>query len=82
MEQGTHYSAARGGGEIMNQQWRDLRLSPELCAAAERRFGKDFSSLEQFLEFVLKELVSTDADVLDENEQRAVEARLRDLGYI
>ena len=66
----------------MNQKWRDAQLPEELCAAAEERFGSDFSSLQEFLEFIVRELVATDAAALDQNELHVVEERLRDLGYI
>jgi hypothetical protein len=38
--------------------------------------------LESLLEFVLRELTENDAEVLDQTEQKILERRLRDLGYI
>ncbi len=61
---------------------RDVRLPSELCRAAEERFGARFGSLEELLTFVLQELVRDDAAQMDEGEQRIIEERLRDLGYI
>ncbi len=59
-----------------------LRLPAELCAAAEQRFGHDFESLEALLEFILRELLRDEALQVDQAEQRLVEERLRDLGYM
>jgi hypothetical protein len=60
---------------------RSLQLPAELCRAAEEKFGKKYGGLESFLEFVLRELVR-DETPLDESEQRVIEQRLKDLGYL
>jgi len=59
-----------------------LRLPADICAAAEERFGQSFGSLEDLLGFVLRELLRDEARQLDQSEQRIVEERLRELGYI
>ena len=61
---------------------RQILVPEELCASAEAKFGARFESLELFLEFVLRELVRDDAEVLDKAEQAVLEKRLRDLGYL
>lgn len=61
---------------------RTVTLPAELCAQAEKRFGEKFSTLEQLLEYVLRDLVRDDAAQADEGEQRMIEQRLRDLGYL
>lgn len=61
---------------------REVRLPNDLCLAAERRFQEEFSSLEDLLIFVLKDLVRDEASALDQAEQRIIEERLRDLGYL
>jgi hypothetical protein len=61
---------------------RTVTLPAELCAQAEKRFGEKFSSLEQLLEYVLRDLVRDDTAQADEGEQRMIEQRLRDLGYL
>jgi hypothetical protein len=61
---------------------RDLQLPAELCKSAEERFGAHFDSLEQFLIFVLQELLRDNAAQMDQAEQRIIEERLKDLGYI
>ncbi len=66
----------------MSVEWRDLRLPADICAAAEERFGQSFGSLEDLLGFVLRELLRDEARQLDQSEQRIVEERLRELGYI
>jgi len=62
----------------MNAPVRQLSLPLDLCEAAEKKFG----NLETFLTSVLRELLRDDAAVLDQNEQRIVEERLRELGYL
>ena len=63
-------------------EMRTVTLPAELCAQAEKRFGEKFSSLEQLLEYVLRDLVRDDTAQADEGEQRMIEQRLRDLGYL
>ena len=66
----------------MNNTVREVRLPADLCAAAEQKFSPRFADLEALLVFLLHEVLRDDAAVLDQNEQRIVEERLRDLGYI
>lgn len=54
----------------------------ELCAAVEKKFAGKFASVEELLVFVLRDLLRDDAVQLDRNEQKLVEQRLRDLGYL
>jgi hypothetical protein len=61
---------------------RDIRLPADLCAIAEQKFGHRFHSLEDLLVFVLRDLTRDDAVQFDLAEQKIVEDRLRDLGYI
>jgi hypothetical protein len=61
---------------------RELRLPEELCAAAEKKFGKKFTSVEELLVFILRELLRDQTAQQDAAEQRIVEERLRNLGYI
>ena len=61
---------------------REVHLPADLCEQAQARFGKQFSSVDDLLVFVLKELVRDDAHKMDENEQRMIEERLRGLGYL
>jgi hypothetical protein len=66
----------------MPDNMREVRLPSELCQAAEQRYGARFGSLEQFLALVLQELLRDDAAQMDQAEQRIIEERLKDLGYI
>jgi hypothetical protein len=66
----------------MTELNRQVRLPEELCAAAEAKFGQQFKSLEELLTFLLRELLSGDTVKFDEAEERLVEERLRELGYI
>jgi hypothetical protein len=61
---------------------REVRLPAELCIRAEKKFNPGFSTLEELLVFVLQELLREDAAQADEAEQKIVEDRLRELGYI
>jgi hypothetical protein len=66
----------------MSNGMREVQLPAELCKTAEHRFGTRFGSLEQFLTFVLQELLRDDAKQMDQAEQRIIEERLKDLGYL
>jgi len=66
----------------MNDALREVRLPMDLCRSTEEKFGKQFSSLEELLTFVLRQLVSDAAAQMEEAEARIIEERLRDLGYI
>ena len=61
---------------------REIRISADLCAAAEEKFGSAFGSVDELVAFLLQELLRGDTTDLDQAEQRAVEQRLRDLGYM
>jgi hypothetical protein len=61
---------------------RTVELPADLCAAAEKKFGGSFASVEELLVFVLRELLRDEAAQLDEAEQKFVEQRLRELGYL
>lgn len=61
---------------------RELRVPENLCAAAEQKFGQRFSGVEELLIFILQDLLRDEVTRLDQAEQRIVEERLRELGYI
>ena len=69
-------------GSTMQCETRVIVLPEQLCEAAERRFGARFNSVEEFLIFALSEFSRDDAAQMDEAEQRVIEQRLRDLGYV
>ena len=70
-------------------EMRQVRLPEELCAAVEAKFGNasgqksgnKFGNVEELLVFVLQDLLRDDA-AQSEAEQRLVEERLRELGYL
>ena len=66
----------------MSSELRDIRLPAELCNDAEKLFAARFSSVEELLVFVLQELLRDQATQMDQAEQRVIEQRLKDLGYI
>lgn len=61
---------------------REVHLPAELCEVAEHRFGARFGTLDNFLAYVLEQLVRDEAAQMDHEEQRIIEERLKDLGYI
>lgn len=63
-------------------EMREVRLPADLCAAAEKKFAGTFSSVEDLLAFILRDLLQDEATRLDQAEQSLVEQRLRDLGYL
>jgi hypothetical protein len=66
----------------MADSMRQVGLPAELCERIEQRFGTHGRSLEQFLTFVMQELLRDDAAQMDDAEKRIIEQRLKDLGYI
>jgi hypothetical protein len=66
----------------MSSDVREVRLPARLCEDAERRFAVRFGSVDELLEFVLRELLRDEAAQMDHAEQRVIEQRLKDLGYI
>ncbi len=66
----------------MSEKLRELHLSGELCEIAERKYGTRFGGLEGFLNFLLQEVTRDDTAEMDRAEQRVIEERLRELGYI
>jgi len=61
---------------------KTVQLPAELCAAAEKKFSRTFSSLEELLTFILQDLAHDEARKADETEERLVEERLKELGYL
>lgn len=61
---------------------RQISVSEELCISAEQRFGSQFAGVEEFIEFLLREILQNDPQALDMAEKSVIEKRLRDLGYL
>jgi len=61
---------------------RAINLPADLCIAAEKRFAGRFGNVEELVAFLLLEVTHDKACQLDESEQRMIEKRLRDLGYM
>lgn len=61
---------------------RPVQLPEQLCEVLEQRFSGQYGSLDLFIQIVLEELLRSDPSRLDASEQRMVEDRLRDLGYM
>ena len=62
--------------------WRKVQLPEALCAAVEQKYTATFGSVENLLTFLLKEALVDPTAQLDKDEQKMVEQRLRDLGYV
>ena len=63
-------------------EMRTIQLPADLCAGAEKKFARVFGSVEELLVAVLRDLLRGEAQSADEAEQRLVEERLRELGYL
>ena len=61
---------------------REIRLPAELCDTVEKRFAGTFGSLEELIILVLQELSRDEAAQQNQCEQRLVEERLKELGYL
>lgn len=61
---------------------REVKLPEDLCKKVEQLYQKRFGELDQLLTFVLEELSRNTAARADHVEQRIIEERLKDLGYI
>jgi hypothetical protein len=69
-------------GNETNPQ-RNLQLPADLCDAALTLIqGTRFKSLEELLTFVLQQLTSGEGRKFEAQERKAIEDRLRDLGYL
>ena len=62
-------------------EMRQIILPEDLCAGAERRYVEHFANITELLTFVLRELNEGSAQV-DEAEERIIEIRLKELGYL
>jgi hypothetical protein len=61
---------------------REVKLPEDLCKKVEQLYEKQFGALDAFLTFILEELACDNATRADQAEQRVIEERLKDLGYI
>ena len=43
---------------------------------------EEFSSVEEYVEFVLEEVLKEDEDEINEDDEKKVKDRLRNLGYL
>jgi hypothetical protein len=68
--------------DVTTNETRTVQLPADLCATAEKKFADAFGSLEDLLTFVLQDLSQDEALAADQAEQRLVEERLRELGYL
>jgi hypothetical protein len=62
--------------------YRTVSLPDDLCVEAEKRLTGRFNNLEALLSFLLQEIVKDDSNKFDRAEERIIEQRLKDLGYI
>jgi hypothetical protein len=62
--------------------FRTISVPEELCRAAEQRFAHRFSTMDELVSELLRELLRDNAMAMDESERRIVEERLKGLGYI
>lgn len=78
----AHRKNVWGNGSGGMTEMRSVQLPAELCGDVEKKFAHAFGSLDELLTCVLRDLVRDDARAADEAEQKLVEERLRELGYL
>ena len=78
----TAWRLPQMGNERVTTKVRTINLPEDVCTEAEKWMAGRFNTLESLLGFLLQEIVRDDAGKLDEAEERIVEQRLKDLGYI
>ncbi len=61
---------------------REVKIPGDIYQAVQDRFGRQFNSVDDFVEFALRELLRDDSGALDESEQQMIQNRLKDLGYL
>jgi hypothetical protein len=61
---------------------RNISLPEELCQRAEARFRNRFENLDEMVATLMAELLREDSAMLDRNEEKIIEERLKGLGYI
>ncbi len=61
---------------------RNIAVPEGLCRTAEEKFAGRFTSADELIVFLLRELLRDDALKMDEQEQKIIEERLRGLGYV
>ena len=67
----------------MTESFRPVNLPADLCRQIEAKYvGTHFATLEELVSFLLEELAKDDATQMNADEERIIEQRLRDLGYI
>ena len=67
---------------MITSKVRQVNLPAEMCEEAERRFAAHFANVDELLAFVLDRLLQDGAGEMDRAEERMIEQRLRDLGYM
>lgn len=66
----------------MSPLLREMKIPEDVYRAAQDRFGSQFNSVDELVEFALRELLRDDSAALDESEQKMIHNRLKDLGYL
>ncbi len=61
---------------------RAVPLPEDLCARIEAQVAPAFGGLEPLLTLILNEMLRDESAKHDRAEEQAIEARLRDLGYL
>jgi hypothetical protein len=61
---------------------REVKIPADVYQAVQDRFGSQFETVDELVEFALRELLRDDSGGLDESEQQMIRNRLKDLGYL
>jgi hypothetical protein len=59
-----------------------VNIPEDVYRAAQDRFGSHFKTVDELVEFALRELLRDDSATLDKSEQQMIRNRLKDLGYL
>lgn len=61
---------------------RAVQIPSNLYLAIQDRLGSNFASVDQFVSYVLGEVLQDDSAPFDESERDMIQSRLKDLGYL
>lgn len=61
---------------------RSVQIPEDLYRTIKDRLGSQFTNVDDFVSYVLREVLREDFPSFDESEQKMIQSRLKDLGYL